>query len=102
MRKKVAVPLVATLVTLSFVGVAFARDPTIMGEVISVNPTRNTLTIKAEWGSITFRVEERASRALTNLKPGDKVTVMTYSFTGVGPLEGELDWMPRAHAITKD
>lgn len=44
MQKKV-VPLVATLVTLSFVGVAFARHPTIMGEVISVNPTRSILTI---------------------------------------------------------
>lgn len=102
MRKKVAVSLVVTLVTLSFAGVAFARHPTIMGEVISVNPTRNTLTIKDEWGPITFRVEERASRALANLKPGDKATVMTYSFTGVGPLDGELDWMPSAIAATKD
>lgn len=102
MRKKVVVPLVATLATLSFVGVACARHPTIIGEVISVDPTRNTLTIKDELGPITFRVEERASRTLANLKPGDKATVTTYDFVSVGPLDGELDWMPTANAVTKD
>lgn len=102
MRSKVAVALVAILVAFSFAGVAFARHPTISGQVIAVNPSAKTLTIKAEFGPITFTVEERAGRAWVNLKPGDKVTVMTHSFTSIGPMEGEHDWMPSAQAVTKD
>lgn len=103
MRRKVAVALVAIMVAVSFAGAAFARHPTIKGEVIAVNPSAKTLTIKAEFGPMTFTVEERAGRAWANLKPGDKVTVMTHSFTSIGPRDDELhDWMPSAQAITKD
>lgn len=102
MRSKVAVALVAILVAFSFAGAAFARHPTISGQVIAVDPSAKTLTIKAEFGPMTFTVEERAGRAWVNLKPGDKVTVMTHSFTSVGPMEGEHDWMPSAQAVTKD
>lgn len=102
MWRKVAVALVVTLVAFSFSGTAFARHPTISGQVIAVDPSANTLTIKTEFGPMTFAVEERAGRAWVNLKPSDKVTVMTHSFTSVGPLDGELDWMPSAQTVTKD
>jgi hypothetical protein len=102
MRSQVAVALIVTLVALSFVGPAFARHPTISGQVIAVDSSAKTLTIKAEFGPMTFTVEKRAGRAWVNLKPGDKVTVMTHSFTSVGPLDGELDWMPSAQTVTKD
>ncbi len=102
MRRKVAAAFVAILVALSFAGVAFAKHPTVKGEVIAVNPSAKTLTIKAQFGPITFTVEERAGRGWVNLKPGDKVTVMTHSFTSIGPMEGEHDWMPSAQAVTKD
>ncbi len=102
MRRKVAAAFVAILVALSFAGVAFARHPTVKGEVISVNPSAKILTIKSEFGPMTFTVEKRAGMAWANLKPGDKVTVMTHSFTSVGPLEGDHLWMPSAQAVTKD
>lgn len=102
MRNKVAVALVATLVAFSFAGPAFARHPTISGEVIAVDPSAKTLTMKTEFGPMTFMVDEQAGRAWANLKPGDKVTVGTYSFTTEGPRDGEVDWMPTAEAVAKN
>ncbi len=58
MRRKVTVAFVATLVAFSFTGVAFAEHLT--GMVRSADPSANTLTMKTQWGPITFRVEEQA------------------------------------------
>lgn len=104
MPKKTAVTgvtLIAILAVLAFlIGVAFASEKTITGEVVSVEPAAQTLVINAQGKEITFRVAgkaarlvgylftgfleeeemtfsdvEKAARALATLKPGDKVTV---------------------------
>ncbi len=51
------------------------------GEVVSVNPTMKTLVVKSGGGEMTFEVKESAAGDLSNLKPGDKVTVK-YSEAG--------------------
>jgi hypothetical protein len=101
MPKKMAVGLVTILTALAFlIGFAFAGANTITGEVVSVEPSAQTLVIHARGKEITFRVAEKAARligylftgfledqettfgdiekaarALASIKPGDKVTV---------------------------
>lgn len=105
MRRTMAAALVATLVAFSFAGAAFAAHgaATIKGEVISVDPTAKILVMKpqGERMMLTFTVNERAAKALTNLKPGDKVEVSTHSFTVGGPKEGEVGWTPSAEVVEK-
>lgn len=101
MPKKTVVVFVIILAVLAlFIGLAFATAKTITGEVVSVEPSAKILVINAQGKEITFRVAENAARlvgylftgfleeeettlsdvekaapALTNVKPGDKVTV---------------------------
>lgn len=95
MPKKAAgtvVALVAILVAFTlFAGLAFAAAKTITGDVISVNPSANTLMINAQGQEMTFSVAEKAATALATLKPGDKVTV---SYT-------EADGKLTAQSVTK-
>ncbi|MCZ7627324.1 MAG: hypothetical protein M5R38_17595 [Candidatus Methylomirabilis sp.] len=95
-----ATALIAILLALSNTKVASAGDKTISGEVISVEPSANTLVIRVQGKEMAFSIErkagrlisylftgflqeqdpipgdmETAGRALADLAPGDKVTV---------------------------
>lgn len=54
------------------------------GEVISVDPEAQTLVVKAKDKELSFTVEEKAAKALANLKAGDRVIV------GYGEVDGKL------------
>lgn len=111
-----ATALIAILLALSNAKVASAGDQTISGEVISVEPSANTLVIRVQGKEMTFSIErkagrlvsylftgfleeqdpipghmETAGRALADLAPGDKVTV---SYT-------EADGKLYARSVTK-
>src|SRR5574337_732390 len=117
MSKKVAVGMVAIVAALDlFDSFACGATQTIAGQVISAEPSANTLVIHAQGQDMTFRVIEKtakmvgylftgfleepdttvsdwekAARAFANLKPGDNVTV---SYT-------EADGTLLAHSVTK-
>ncbi|NJD69081.1 MAG: hypothetical protein C3F12_03755 [Candidatus Methylomirabilota bacterium] len=111
-----ATALIAILLALSNTKVASAGDKTISGEVISVEPSANTLVIRVQGKEMAFSIErkagrlisylftgflqeqdpipgdmETAGRALADLAPGDKVTV---SYT-------EADGKLYARSVTK-
>src|SRR5574337_906331 len=85
MRRKIAVAVVAFLVTLSLTGLAFATH-LITGEVISANPSSKTLVINAQGHEITFSVMESAVHAMADLKPGAKVAVVFSEGDGKQPV----------------
>ncbi len=103
MRRKVVVTLGAMLLVLSLTGVASALHM-ITGEVISVNPSWQELTINVSGFPVTFTAIDRATMALANLKPGDMVEVATHSllsdFSPVNYHEAG-DWKAFAESITK-
>ena len=103
MMKRI-VPVVAALAIVSQAGIALAQATpaakpvaaeatkpapvtapkarTLTGEVVSVDPKAETLTVKRAGGykskEYTFAVEKDAVSALSDLKPGDRVRV-TYT-----------------------
>lgn len=104
MRRKAVVTLGAILVALSCAGVAFAGHM-ITGEVISVNPGWQELTINVEGFPMTFTAVDRAVMALATVQPGDMVTLATDSYsTDFSPFnyhrEAE-DWKSTTYSIAK-
>ncbi len=104
MRSKVTVALIAIVIALSFAGTASALHM-ITGEVVSVNPGWQELTINVSGFPVTFTAIDRAAMALANVKPGDMVTVATDSllsdFSPIGYHEGAANWKAFAESITK-
>lgn len=103
MRQKAVVTLGAMLLVLSLAGVASALHM-ITGEVISVNPSWQELTISVSGFPVTFTAIDRATMALANLKPGDMVEVATHSFlSDFSPVNYHEagDWKAFAESITK-
>lgn len=95
-----ATALIAILLALSHTKAASAGDKTICGEVISIEPSAQTMVIRVQGREMTFSMErkaarlirylftgfleeqetvpgdtETAGRALADLAPGDQVTV---------------------------
>ncbi len=103
MWRKAVVALGVMLLVLSVAGVASALHM-ITGEVISVNPPWQELTINVSGFAVTFTAIDRATMALATVKPGDMVTIATGSFlSDFSPAnyhEGP-DWMVTAQSITK-
>ncbi len=103
MRRKVVVALGAMLLVLSLASVASALHM-ITGEVISVNPSWQELTINVSGFPVTFTAIDRAAMALGSIQPGDMVTVATSSFlSDFSPAnyhEGP-SWMITAESVTK-
>jgi hypothetical protein len=103
MRRKAVVALGALLLVLSFAGAASALHM-ITGEVISINPSWQELTINVSGFPVTFTAMDRATMALANLKPGDMVEVATRSFfSDFSPVNYHEagDWKAFAESITK-
>src|SRR5574337_893492 len=103
MRRKAVVALGAMLLVLSLAGAASALHM-ITGEVISVNPSWQELTINVSGFPVPFTAIDRAKMALAIIKQGDMVTVATSSFlSDFSPAnyhEGP-GWMVTAESITK-
>ncbi|HWQ69177.1 MAG TPA: hypothetical protein VN494_04355 [Patescibacteria group bacterium] len=103
MRRKAVVALGAMLLVLSLASVASALHM-ITGEVISVNPSWQELTINVSGFPVTFTAIDRAAMALDTLKPGDMVTVATGSylsdFSPVNYHEG-AGWKAFAESVAK-
>ena len=103
MRRKAVVALGALLLVLSFAGAASALHM-ITGEVISINPSWQELTINVSGFPVTFTAIDRASMALADLRPGDMVAVATSGylsdFSPVNYHDG-ADWKAFAESITK-
>src|SRR5574337_72779 len=103
MRRKVVVALGAMLLVLSLAGAASALHM-ITGEVISVNPSWQELTINVSGFPVTFAAIDRATMDLATVKPGDMVRVATGSFlSDFSPAnyhEGG-DWKAFAESIMK-
>ncbi|MCZ7627325.1 MAG: hypothetical protein C3F12_03760 [Candidatus Methylomirabilota bacterium] len=103
MWRKAVIALGAVLLVLSLTGAASALHM-ITGEVISVNPSWQELTINVSGFPVTFTAIDQATMALATVKPGDMVTVATGSFlSDLSPAnyhEGPT-WMITAQSITK-
>lgn len=103
MRRKVVVVLGAILVALACAEVAFAGHM-ITGEVISVNPGWQELTMNVGGFPVTFTAIDRAAMVLAVVKPGDMVTLATDSylsdFSPINYHEG-ANWKATAYSIAK-
>lgn len=103
MRRKVVVVLGAILVALSCAGVAFAGHM-ITGEVISVDPSWQELTMNVGGFPVTFTAIDRAVMVLATVQPGDMVTLATDSylsdFSPINYHEG-ANWKATAYSIAK-
>lgn len=103
MSKKVLVAFIALLAVVSFAGTASALHM-ITGEVISVNPPWQELTINVSGFPVTFTAIDRAAMDLATVQPGDMVRVGTDSFlSDFSPVNYHEsgDWKAMAESITK-
>jgi hypothetical protein len=73
--RKVGKAFVAIAIPVFSIGLAFAAAKEVSGDVVLVNPDLKTIVVRARGQDWVFSVERKPAETLSNLKPGDKVTV---------------------------